>query len=87
MDDLPPPNTTRWVARRKAAVVAAVRSGRITMEEALRRYQLTEEELRSEEVRAFVDFLTEKFARDSFKGMRSASSSGRRRAKQVAVVV
>src|ERR1700731_3124180 len=43
--------------------------------------------LRSEEVRAFVDFLTEKFAPDSFKGMRSASSSGRRRAKQVAVVV
>jgi hypothetical protein len=40
--------------------------------------------LRSEEVRAFVDFLTEKFAPDSFKGIRSA---GRRRAKQVAVVV
>lgn len=35
----------------------------------------------------FVDFLTEKFAPDSFKGMRSASSSGRRRATQVAVVV
>ena len=42
--DLPPPNTQRWVARRKAAVVAAVRNGTITMEEALRRYQLTEEE-------------------------------------------
>jgi hypothetical protein len=41
MDDLPPPNTMRWVARRKAAVVAAVRSGKITMEEALRRYQLS----------------------------------------------
>jgi hypothetical protein len=24
MDDLPPPNTTRWVIRRKAAVVVAV---------------------------------------------------------------
>jgi len=47
MDDLPPPNTTRWVIRRKAAVVTAVRSGRITMEEALRRYQLTEEEFLS----------------------------------------
>jgi Protein of unknown function (DUF1153) len=47
MDDLPPPNTTRWVARRKAAVVTAVRSGRITMEEALRRYQLSEEEFLS----------------------------------------
>ena len=51
-DDLPPPNTTRWVVRRKAAVVAAVRAGRITLEEALNRYQLTEEEYRSWE-RAF----------------------------------
>jgi hypothetical protein len=47
MDDLPPPNTTRWTIRRKAAVVVAVRSGTITMEEALRRYQLTEEEFLS----------------------------------------
>jgi hypothetical protein len=51
-DDLPPPNTTRWVVRRKAAVVAAVHAGRITLEEALSRYQLTEEEYRSWE-RAF----------------------------------
>ena len=47
MDDLPQPNTRRWVVRRKAAVVAAVRAGKITMEEALRRYQLTEEEFLS----------------------------------------
>jgi len=32
------------VARRKAAVVAAVRAGAITVEEACRRYQLSEEE-------------------------------------------
>jgi hypothetical protein len=51
-DDLPPPNTQRWVVRRKAAVIAAVRGGRITLEEALRRYNLTEEEYRSWE-RAF----------------------------------
>ena len=51
-DDLPPPNTRRWVVRRKAAVVTAVRTGRITLEEALHRYQLTEEEYRSWE-RAF----------------------------------
>jgi hypothetical protein len=51
-DDLPPPNTRRWVVRRKAAVVTAVRTGRITLEEALQRYQLTEEEYRSWE-RAF----------------------------------
>ena len=35
------------MARRKAAVVAAVCDGRITMEEALHRYQLTEEEFLS----------------------------------------
>jgi Protein of unknown function (DUF1153) len=35
------------VARRKAAVVAAVRSGTISMEEALRRYELTDEEFLS----------------------------------------
>ena len=47
MDELPPANTKRWVVRRKAAVVAAVQGGRITLEEALRRYQLTEEEFRT----------------------------------------
>jgi len=41
------PNTQRWAVRREAAVVAAVRSGTITIEEALRRYQLTEEEFLS----------------------------------------
>jgi transposase-like protein len=42
--ELPPPNTKRWVIRRKAAVVAAVRAGEITVEEACRHYQLSEEE-------------------------------------------
>jgi hypothetical protein len=45
--DLPPANTARWVARRKAEVVAAVRGGLISLEEALRRYQLTLEEFES----------------------------------------
>ena len=45
MVDLPPANTNRWVARRKAAVVAALSSGAITMEEACRRYALSKEEL------------------------------------------
>jgi hypothetical protein len=49
---LPPPDTKRWVVRRKAAVVAAVRSGRITIEEACRVYQRSEEKLLSWE-RAF----------------------------------
>jgi hypothetical protein len=42
--DLPPPNTKRWVARRKAVVVNAVRSGAITLEEVCRRYELSLEE-------------------------------------------
>jgi hypothetical protein len=44
MEGLPPPTTKRWVVRRKAAVVAAVRSGEVTLEEACRWYQLSEEE-------------------------------------------
>ena len=42
--DLSPSDTKRWVARRKAAVVSAVRSGAIGLEEACRRYELSEEE-------------------------------------------
>lgn len=45
--DLPPVNTSRWVARRKAAVVAAVESGLIDAEEACKMYGLSEEELES----------------------------------------
>ena len=44
MSDLPSPKTRRWVARRKATVVAAVRSGLITLDEACRRYTLSVEE-------------------------------------------
>jgi len=47
VDDLPFKNIRRWVPRRKAAVVAAVRDSQITMAEALHRYQLTEEEFLS----------------------------------------
>ena len=39
--DLPPTNTKRWVIRRKAEVVAAVRGGLLTLEEACNRYRLT----------------------------------------------
>ena len=42
--DLPPPDTKRWVVRRKAVVVAAVRSGALSIQEACRRYKLTIEE-------------------------------------------
>lgn len=42
--DLPPPETRRWVASRKARVVRAVAHGLITRKEALERYGLSEEE-------------------------------------------
>lgn len=42
--DLPPPNTRRWVVRRKAEVVAAVNGGLLTIDEVLDRYTLTLEE-------------------------------------------
>ena len=42
--ELPPRETKRWVATRKAAVVTAVRSGAIGLEEACSRYELSEEE-------------------------------------------
>ena len=44
MNDLPSPKTRRWVARRKASVVAAVRSGLISLDEACLRYTLSVEE-------------------------------------------
>jgi len=42
--DLPNPDTKRWVASRKAAVVRAVLGGLISEEEALQTYGLTAEE-------------------------------------------
>ena len=42
--DLPPADTGRWVIRRKAEVVAAVRGGLLTFDEACDRYRLTNEE-------------------------------------------
>ena len=40
-DDLPSPETKRWVARRKAEVVAAVHGGLLTIDEVLDRDDLT----------------------------------------------
>lgn len=45
--DLPPINTKRWVIRRKAEVVAGVRSGLITLEDACKRYSLSIDEFLS----------------------------------------
>jgi len=45
--DLPPPSTKRWVIRRKAEVVAAVRGGLLSLGDACDRYRLTVDEFLS----------------------------------------
>lgn len=45
--DLPPRDTMRWIARRKAEVVAAVNGGLLSISEACERYELTLEEFAS----------------------------------------
>tara|TARA_R110000787_G_scaffold144264_1_gene258161 strand:- start:123260 stop:123544 length:285 start_codon:yes stop_codon:yes gene_type:complete len=45
--DLPPSNTKRWVIRRKAEVVAGVRAGLLSLQEACDRYDLSVEEFLS----------------------------------------
>ena len=45
--DLPPEDTVRWVASRKAVVVKAVKFGLINRDEALKRYQLSDDEFGS----------------------------------------
>lgn len=44
LGDLPPPDTARWVYRRKAQIVEAVRTGRLSFEDACRRYNISPEE-------------------------------------------
>ena len=44
LNDLPPTDTQRWVIRRKAEVVAAVRGGLLSLDDACNRYRLTNEE-------------------------------------------
>ncbi|MEL0020200.1 MAG: DUF1153 domain-containing protein [Rickettsiales bacterium] len=45
--DLPPPDTKRWVVRRKASVVYAVEHGLIELDDACRRYGISLEEYES----------------------------------------
>ena len=40
-ESLPPVGTTRWVARRKAEVLAAIKGDLLTLEEACERYDLS----------------------------------------------
>lgn len=44
---LPPPDTRRWVASRKAQVVLAVENGLLTLDQVLERYNLSREEFAS----------------------------------------
>ena len=44
LSDLPPAGTRRWVMRRKAEVVAGVRQGLLSLEQACTRYDLSVEE-------------------------------------------
>ena len=45
LNNLPPPDLKRWVARRKAEVITAVNGGLLTMPEACARYSISLEEL------------------------------------------
>ena len=67
--DLPPTNTRRWVIRRKAEVVTAVRAGLLTLEEALARYGLTREEFEA---------WRRDFARHGLAGLRTTQRVDRR---------
>jgi hypothetical protein len=69
---LPPAGTTRWVPRRKAAVVAAVRAGAISLSEACTRYTLSVDEFLSWH-RAFED--------DGMSGLRATKRRPAARAK------
>lgn len=46
IDRLPPADTKRWVASRKADVVRAIRDGIVSRVDACTRYRLSDEELR-----------------------------------------
>ena len=80
VDDLPLPETKRWVIRRKAEVVAAVRNGLISLEEACNRYKLSVEEFLSWQrlidqhgMRGLRTTRLQQYRRDSADAARSAS--------------
>jgi hypothetical protein len=47
LDKLPSPKTRRWVIRRKAEVVCAVNGNLLTREEAVKRYNISDDEFES----------------------------------------
>jgi hypothetical protein len=71
---LPSPEERHWLPRHKAAVVGAVRSKVLSMEEAGARYMLTEEEFQS---------WKEAIDRDGILGLRASPRERRRVARQV----
>ena len=80
IDDLPPPETRRWVVRRKAEVVAGVRNGLISLEDACNRYKLSVEEFLSWQrlidrhgMRGLRTTRLQQYRRDSSDAARSAS--------------
>lgn len=62
LHDLPPPNTKRWVVRRKALVVAGIEAGLLSEDEACARYSLSKEEL---------DHWKELFSKHGVHGLRA----------------
>ena len=68
--NLPSPETRRWVASRKAIVVAAVRGGLLSISDACERYRLTAEE--------FLTWQTQ-VDRDGLKGLRATRVQDYRR--------
>ena len=70
LDDLPDPATQRWVARRKAQVVAAVTGGLLSIDEACDLYSLSLEE--------FIAW-QRAVEREGLRGLRVTRASGRAR--------
>ena len=66
--DLPTAGARMWSARRKAAVVLAVRSGILSLSEAYDRYMLSEEEFSQWE---------EAFDRDGIAGLQAKNNASR----------
>jgi transposase-like protein len=71
--NLPPTNTIRWVASRKAQVVAAVHAQALSMDEACRRYRLSPQEFREWE---------RHYKADGVKGLRVSARQHQPRALQ-----
>jgi hypothetical protein len=66
LDDLPTDYAVRWSTKRKAQIVAAVRGGLISFEEAVRRYRLSRGE--------FVDWEHFFLGRATLRGRANAAS-------------